>query len=107
MSAPVARQPIETRCSACGRGGVTYWVEQPGFTLQDYLAGLRARCPDCGAGGRTAVVLDGPPADPELATMWEEMQSVLDDEQRVAERRPGRNEACPCGSGAKYKRCCG
>lgn len=21
--------------------------------------------------------------------------------------RPGRNEACPCGSGSKYKRCCG
>jgi uncharacterized protein len=22
-------------------------------------------------------------------------------------RRPGRNEPCPCGSGRKYKRCCG
>jgi uncharacterized protein len=22
-------------------------------------------------------------------------------------RRPGRNEACPCGSGRKYKKCCG
>ena len=22
-------------------------------------------------------------------------------------RKPGRNEACPCGSGAKFKRCCG
>ena len=21
--------------------------------------------------------------------------------------KPGRNEACPCGSGKKYKRCCG
>lgn len=20
---------------------------------------------------------------------------------------PGRNDACPCGSGAKYKKCCG
>jgi SWIM/SEC-C metal-binding protein len=24
-----------------------------------------------------------------------------------AERRPGRNEPCPCGSGLKYKKCCG
>jgi hypothetical protein len=24
-----------------------------------------------------------------------------------AEARPGRNEPCPCGSGKKYKRCCG
>ena len=25
---------------------------------------------------------------------------------RNIERRIGRNEACPCGSGAKYKKCC-
>jgi SWIM/SEC-C metal-binding protein len=23
-----------------------------------------------------------------------------------AEKRPGRNDACPCGSGKKYKQCC-
>jgi len=27
---------------------------------------------------------------------------VLDDEDRV-----GRNDPCPCGSGKKYKKCCG
>lgn len=26
---------------------------------------------------------------------------------KVASRRPGRNDPCPCGSGKKYKRCCG
>src|SRR5271167_4318011 len=25
----------------------------------------------------------------------------------MASMNPGRNEACPCGSGKKYKRCCG
>lgn len=25
----------------------------------------------------------------------------------VKEKRPGRNEPCPCGSGKKYKKCCG
>lgn len=25
----------------------------------------------------------------------------------VAQKRPGQNEPCPCGSGKKYKRCCG
>ena len=25
----------------------------------------------------------------------------------VAEKKPGRNEPCPCGSGKKYKNCCG
>jgi hypothetical protein len=24
-----------------------------------------------------------------------------------SERRPGRNDPCPCGSGKKYKKCCG
>jgi uncharacterized protein len=27
--------------------------------------------------------------------------------QPQSSRRPGRNEPCPCGSGKKYKRCCG
>ena len=26
---------------------------------------------------------------------------------RIAEKKAGRNEPCPCGSGKKYKRCCG
>ncbi len=26
---------------------------------------------------------------------------------REAEKKVGRNEPCPCGSGMKYKRCCG
>ena len=26
---------------------------------------------------------------------------------RRAERKVGRNELCPCGSGKKYKKCCG
>jgi SWIM/SEC-C metal-binding protein len=27
--------------------------------------------------------------------------------QKVAEKKVGRNEPCPCGSGKKYKKCCG
>jgi len=26
---------------------------------------------------------------------------------RIAEKAVGRNEPCPCGSGKKYKKCCG
>ena len=29
------------------------------------------------------------------------------DAQLGAKHRPGRNEPCPCGSGKKFKRCCG
>ncbi|MBR6997252.1 MAG: SEC-C domain-containing protein [Prevotella sp.] len=25
----------------------------------------------------------------------------------IAPKTPGRNEPCPCGSGKKYKNCCG
>ena len=27
--------------------------------------------------------------------------------EEVTHRNPGRNDPCPCGSGRKYKRCCG
>lgn len=36
---------------------------------------------------------------------WRE-RALRPDPVRVA-ARPGRNDACPCGSGKKYKRCCG
>ncbi|KQX51936.1 SEC-C metal-binding domain-containing protein [Paenibacillus sp. Root444D2] len=32
--------------------------------------------------------------------------SMLDPMPIQVERRPGRNEPCPCGSGKKYKKCC-
>ena len=25
----------------------------------------------------------------------------------IADKKPGRNDLCPCGSGKKYKNCCG
>ena len=28
-------------------------------------------------------------------------------ETKIAEKKVGRNEPCPCGSGKKYKKCCG
>ena len=28
-------------------------------------------------------------------------------EQAKADAAPGRNDPCPCGSGKKYKKCCG
>ena len=28
-------------------------------------------------------------------------------ESKLEQRRAGRNEPCPCGSGRKYERCCG
>ncbi|MBE0489990.1 MAG: YchJ family protein [Halomonas sp.] len=31
----------------------------------------------------------------------------LDGSPRVTRLKPGRNEACPCGSGRKFKACCG
>ena len=33
--------------------------------------------------------------------------SMLNDLERVRQKKPGRNDPCPCGSGKKYKRCCG
>lgn len=41
----------------------------------------------------------------------EKLKSIVKDFKRSkivhAEKKPGRNEPCPCGSGKKYKNCCG
>lgn len=33
--------------------------------------------------------------------------SLANPKTYVAEKKPGRNDPCPCGSGKKYKKCCG
>ncbi len=37
-----------------------------------------------------------------------DLERLLNPQQPVtAEKKAGRNEPCPCGSGKKYKKCCG
>jgi uncharacterized protein len=56
--------------------------------------------------------------DPYMKFMAEELRqgrpsaNVMDwvrarDAGASARRQPGRNDPCPCGSGKKYKKCCG
>jgi hypothetical protein len=46
-------------------------------------------------------------ADPELErAVQRHSRGKLETAQRTGVR-PGRNDPCPCGSGKKYKRCCG
>lgn len=68
---------ILTYCPACDQYGIAGWDHTPGFTIDDILPGLRSRCPDCGAAGRSATPLpDGPDETehPELAATWRDMQ---------------------------------
>ncbi len=37
----------------------------------------------------------------EIKKQWKKSKTV------VKEKEPGRNDPCPCGSGKKYKKCCG
>jgi uncharacterized protein YchJ len=37
----------------------------------------------------------------EIVRAWKKSKTV------VKEKQTGRNEPCPCGSGKKYKKCCG
>lgn len=41
-----------------------------------------------------------------LERVRDDLQLRVDELSRSA-KRPGRNEPCPCGSGKKYKYCCG
>jgi SWIM/SEC-C metal-binding protein len=45
------------------------------------------------------------PDKPEDITDLEMLLKPL--KTRIAEKNVGRNEPCPCGSGKKYKKCCG
>jgi hypothetical protein len=105
--------PIRTHCPSCDNGGITVWDSStPGFTLDQYVAGLKSHCPECGGSGRTITVLAEPPdptLDPEGAGLWADMQEWLTDgsSPRRAGPRVGRNDPCPCGSGKKHKHCCG
>jgi len=49
----------------------------------------------------------------ELSSLPEELRAAIDTERhlnptfRKQEKKPKRNDPCPCGSGKKYKKCCG
>ena len=43
--------------------------------------------------------------DSDIPAPWK--AGMLKDLQWVAQKKPGRNDPCPCGSGKKYKKCCG
>lgn len=39
--------------------------------------------------------------------IWYFTDGVMPKQQPIKSTKVGRNEPCPCGSGAKYKKCCG
>jgi uncharacterized protein YchJ len=49
------------------------------------------------------------PAVVSFSASWRRREYRLKDGRRVASntKPPGRNDNCPCGSGVKYKKCCG
>ena len=38
---------------------------------------------------------------------WKSRRSTANDNAQAVSKKVGRNDPCPCGSGKKYKRCCG
>lgn len=42
----------------------------------------------------------------DFASREDRIDSPVEPAAPTAKQRPGRNEACPCGSGKKYKKCC-
>lgn len=46
--------------------------------------------------------------DPDLLDEEQEMLENTDAVEPIkVDKQPGRNDPCPCGSGKKYKKCCG
>jgi uncharacterized protein len=48
-----------------------------------------------------------PHAIKEIHDFWKKRRSPSNDNAQAFGKKVGRNEPCPCGSGSKYKRCCG
>ncbi|MDX2446266.1 MAG: SEC-C metal-binding domain-containing protein [Desulfobacterales bacterium] len=46
--------------------------------------------------------------DPDKPENINDLETLLNPPKtKIAEKKVGRNEACPCESGKKYKKCCG
>ena len=43
----------------------------------------------------------------EIYDFWKARRGIANDNSKTVGKKVGRNEACPCGSGRKYKQCCG
>ena len=43
----------------------------------------------------------------EIYDYWKERRVAADDNIQSFGKKVGRNDRCPCGSGRKYKQCCG
>jgi len=62
---------------------------------------LKAVCDEHGWVHTIEVVADGTEDTTDLEILQNPPQT------RTVEKTPGRNDPCPCGSGQKYKKCCG
>ena len=62
---------------------------------------------------RNPVVRNMPPVSPKTASQMARVAAAsrgdvnMKQDERVAGKKVGRNDPCPCGSGKKYKHCCG
>jgi uncharacterized protein len=56
---------------------------------------------------RAALVDDLPSIIQEIAAYWRNPPAAPARTPPFRQRKTGRNEPCPCGSGKKYKKCCG
>ena len=56
---------------------------------------------------RAALVDDLPSIIQEIAAYWRNASAAPARTPPFRQRKTGRNEPCPCGSGKKYKKCCG
>lgn len=117
---------LEQRIQLHGKVFATDELELVGFFIEhgslDYLLKLKADLIPLDSNYSNVfdklyqhLYLDGPPVeyDPTEPFIWDLRASLAADEvvevklDSQQHRKQGRNEPCACGSGKKYKRCCG
>jgi uncharacterized protein len=76
-----------------------------GPVMQQMAAELRAGRPAAGVMSRMRT---GRRASRSAhASAHSTLRAIPDDTQKAVRHSPGRNDSCPCGSGRKFKKCCG
>jgi hypothetical protein len=96
--------PLYEKCPELGKQIIGFTLkDEEGLPDGDYVL-MESFCdnPDCDCRNAFIYITTAPPEVKNMAGInygWEEQTS--------ARKKIGRNDSCPCGSGKKYKMCCG
>lgn len=83
----------------------TIWIRPSPLEMEILKKRDRQYWEHCHKGGLMATTITNPVE--RLTNLSKSLQAKATVKQVIATPSPGRNDICPCGSGQKFKKCCG